>query len=171
MRINQKLLLGLLILFSSFSFSMPVLAESKKVINDAVALKGLKEAKGVFLIDFTNPKKTAFYLDIIRGTHQGFVKQGLTPDLILVFIGKTVQYLSTKPEETLAFEHEKELNSIKQSVKALHELGVRMEVCAIATKVFGIDNDTILPGMDVVGDGFISLIAWQTKGYKLVPIF
>jgi hypothetical protein len=25
--------------------------------------------------------------------------------------------------------------------------------------------------MDVVGDGFISLIGWQTQGHKLVPIF
>jgi hypothetical protein len=44
-------------------------------------------------------------------------------------------------------------------------------VCAVATKVVGVDNQTILPEMKVVGDGFISLIGWQTQGYKLVPIF
>ncbi len=33
-----------------------------KDINDSVALNGIKTAKSVFLIDFTNPKKTAFYL-------------------------------------------------------------------------------------------------------------
>jgi len=25
--------------------------------------------------------------------------------------------------------------------------------------------------MDVIADGFISLIGWQTQGHKLVPIF
>lgn len=46
-----------------------------------------------------------------------------------------------------------------------------MEVCAVATRVFGVDNDAILPGMHVVGDGFVSLIGWQSQGYKLVPKF
>jgi len=119
----------------------------------------------------TNPKKTAFYLDIIKGTHEGFVKQNVKPDMVLVFIGKTVEYLTTKPSDELALEFETELKSISQKVEELQALGVRMEVCAVATKVFGIDNDTILPGMKVVGDGFISLIGWQTQGYKLVPIF
>ena len=143
----------------------------KAEINDAAALAGLEVGKGVFLIDFTNPKKTAFYLDVIRGTHAGMLKQGVEPDFVLVFIGKTVAYLTTKPGDELEFEYQDELQSIASSVEALHQGGVRMEVCAVATRVFGIDNDTILPGMDMVGDGFISLIGWQNQGYKLVPIF
>lgn len=146
-------------------------AEAPMPVNDSAALNGIKEAKGVFLIDFTNPRKTAFYLNIIKGTHQGFVKQGVEPDMVLVFIGQTVKYLSTRPGDELAFEFEAELKSIAETVKELHDLGVRMEVCAVATGVFGVDNDTILPEMNVVGDGFISLIGWQTQGYKLVPIF
>jgi len=142
-----------------------------KEINDAAALKGVKDANGVFLIDFTDAGKTAFYLKIIQGSHASLIKQGVKPDLILVFIGKTVQFLSTEPSDELFIEHANELESIADSVKALHKAGVRMEVCAIATEVFGIENNSILAGMSVVGDGFISLIGWQTQGYKLVPIF
>ncbi|MGB5736710.1 MAG: DsrE family protein [Thiohalocapsa sp.] len=144
---------------------------AESVINDSAALAGVEVARGVFLIDFTNPKKTAFYLDIIEGTHAGLVRQGAKPDLVLVFIGETVKYLSSKPEDELEMEYADALASIAESVAALAELGVRMEVCAVATRVFGIDNADILPGMQVVGDGFISLIGWQTQGYKLVPIF
>jgi len=142
-----------------------------KEINDAAALNGISEAQGVFLIDFADVGKTAFYLKVIQGTHASFVKQGVKPDLVLVFIGKMVQFLTTEPSDELFIEHANELESIANSVKSLHKAGVRMEVCAVATQVFGIDNNTILPGMDVVGDGFISLIGWQTQGYKLVPIF
>lgn len=46
-----------------------------------------------------------------------------------------------------------------------------MEVCAIVNRAFEVENTTILPEMEVVGDGFISLIGWQTQGHKLVPIF
>lgn len=142
-----------------------------KEINDSAALNGIQEAKSVFLIDFTNAKKTAFYLDIIQGTQKGLVKQGVKSDMVLVFIGQTVKYLSTKPDDELAMEFETELASIQKSIKAFAKMGVRMEVCAVATKVFEVENDTIPEEMDVVGDGFISLIGWQTQGHKLVPIF
>ena len=150
--------------------ALPVTA-AEGPINDAAALADLKVGKGVFLIDFNSPKKTAFYLDIIRGTHAGMRRQGVEPDFVLVFIGPTVAYMTTEPSEELALEYGDELQSIADSVAALHELGVRMEVCAVACQVFGIDVDTVLPGMHVVGDGFISLIGWQSQGYKLVPIF
>ncbi|WP_295879260.1 DsrE family protein [uncultured Thiohalocapsa sp.] len=146
-------------------------AGSAPAIDDSAALAGVKATESVFLIDFTNPKKTAFYLDIIRGTHAGLVRQGVTPNMVLVFIGPTVQYLSTEPTDELAMEYGDELASIAESVKKLDESGVRMEVCAVATDVFDIDNASILPEMDVVADGFISLIGWQTQGHKLVPIF
>ncbi|MCU7845636.1 MAG: DsrE family protein [Candidatus Thiodiazotropha sp. (ex Monitilora ramsayi)] len=152
-----------------FWVASPLSAE--EAINDAAALIGVEATKSVFLIDFTNPKKTAFYMDIIRGTHDGLVRQGVTPNMVLVFIGQTVKYLSTEPEELLAMEYEEELKSIAESAKALKANGVRMEVCAVATKVFEVENSTVLPEMDVVGDGFISLIGWQTQGHKLVPIF
>ncbi|KAG1707815.1 Formate dehydrogenase subunit alpha [Nymphon striatum] len=123
-------------------------------INDSAALKGVKEAKSVFLIDFTNAKKTAFYLKIIEGTYKGLVKQNVKSDMVLVFIGKTVKYLSTKPGDELELEFDEELTSIQNSIKALSKLGVRMEVCAVATKVFGVDNKTIPTEMNIVGDEF-----------------
>ena len=139
--------------------------------NDSAALKDLKVAKSVFLIDFTNPRKTDFYLKIIKGSYNSLLKQNVKPEFVLVFIGKTVTFLSTKPSDEIELEYAKELSSIAKTAKELEELGVRMEVCAVATEVFGVDNASILPSMEVVGDGFISLIGWQNQGYKLVPIF
>lgn len=171
MSVSKTVFIWLLLIVGSIGVAITAKAEALAPIDDSAALRGVDEAKGVFLIDFTNPKKTALYLDVIKGTHQGLVKQSVKPDLILVFIGQTVEYLTTKPDDELAFEYESELGIIAQTVKDLHDLGVRMEVCAVATEVFGVDNATIFPEMEVVGDGFISLIGWQTQGYKLVPIF
>ena len=170
MHIGTPLRLLLFVIVLALPFTA-VADKRSAPINDAAALAGLKVGKGVFLIDFTNPKKTAFYLDVIRGTHTGMREQGVEPDFVLVFIGQTVAYLSTQPSDELALEYEDELASIAETVSELSELGVRMEVCAVATRVFNIDNDTILSGMHIVGDGFISLIGWQNQEYKLVPIF
>ena len=169
MVMHARVLAVLVMMAGSLVSPQTVLAA--KTIDDSAALKGVEETRSVFLIDFTNPQKTAFYLDIIRGTHEGLVRQGVTPDMVLVFIGETVKYLSTRPADLLAMEYGDQLESIAESSRELKKLGVRMEVCAVATRVFGVDNDTVLPEMDVVGDGFISLIGWQTQGHKLVPIF
>ncbi|MCG7963136.1 MAG: DsrE family protein, partial [Candidatus Thiodiazotropha taylori] len=96
---------------------------------------------------------------------------GVTPNMVLVFIGETVRYLSTKPDDTLEMEFGDDLKSIAETAKILEQKGVRMEVCAIANRVFKVENEDVLPQMEVVGDGFISLIGWQTQGHKLVPIF
>jgi len=140
-------------------------------IDDSVALSGVKETKSVFLIDFTNVNKTAFYLQIIEGTHKGLVSQGVKPNMVLVFIGETVKFLSTTQDEAFEMENEEKLESIQSSIKRLSKLGVRMEVCAVATKVFNVDNSSIPKEMNIIADGFISLIGWQTQGHKLVPIF
>jgi intracellular sulfur oxidation DsrE/DsrF family protein len=169
MKLCPRVLIVLMLVLGGVFSAFPALAEN--IIDDSAALDGVKETQSVFLIDFTNPKKTAIYLEIIRGTHEGLIRQGVTSDMVLVFIGETVKYLSTKPEDLLAMEYEDQLKSIAKSSKELKKLGVRMEVCAVATRVFGVDNDSVLPEMDVVGDGFISLIGWQTQGHKLVPIF
>ncbi|MFZ5660596.1 MAG: DsrE family protein [Pseudomonadota bacterium] len=140
-------------------------------INDADALRGMKTGKGVFLVDIGDPNKLAFYLEVIQGTHAGFVRQGVKPDLILVYIGPSVRYLTTAPDADTALEHEDALKRIAASVRALKALGVRQEICAVATKAFNIDNTTVLPELKLVGDGFISLIGYQNQGYHLVPVF
>lgn len=163
----QRVVLLCLMLFAPL-FAVQAVAAP---INDAAALQGVKEGKGVFLIDFSDPKKTAFYLEIIKGTHDGLTRQGVKPEFVIVYIGPTVRFLSTQPDEELVFEQGDALKAIADRVKELDQLGVRQEICTIATKVFKVPNETVLPGLTLVGDGFISLIGWQTQGYKLVPLF
>ncbi|HSJ47855.1 MAG TPA: DsrE family protein [Gammaproteobacteria bacterium] len=164
MKICVNAVMALVLLLGSFSVAA---AE----IHDAAALGDLKQGKGVFLVDIAEPGKLAFYLKAIEGTYQGMKAQGVTPDFILVYIGPSVKYLSTKPDEDLVFEHHDALQSIAESVAALDELGVRQEICAVATRAFAIDDEALLPALTLVGDGFISLIGWQSQGYHLVPVF
>ena len=147
----------------------PTVAPAAAPIDDAAALAGVEEAKGVFQIDFTEAEKTAFYLEIIRGTHANFVRQGVEPHLVVVFIGPTVKFLTTEAGEDVA--DPATLMRIESEVARLAELGVRLEVCAVATEVFGVDNDTLFDGLSLTGDGFVSMIGWQAQGYHPVTMF
>ena len=165
MRLIKHYLLSLLLLLSL----TPLVAQAE--INDANALKGVEVGKGVFLLDLANPKKLLLYLNVIQGTHAGMKRQGVKPEFVAVIIGPTVDYLTSKPKDEIEMEFESELKAIKQAVTELSALGVRMEVCAVATDVFKVDNKTLFNGLELVADGFVSLIGYQTQGYKLVPIY
>jgi intracellular sulfur oxidation DsrE/DsrF family protein len=162
--------LGILFCSLLLVLLQPALAGTAE-INDKASLADLKIGKGVFLVDIGDPKKLNFYLEVIQGTHKGMVDQGVEPDFILVYIGPSVKYLTTEPSAEAEEEAGGVLLDLESNVAKLAELGVRQEVCAVATRVFGIDNDTVFPGMTLVGDGFISLIGWQEQGYRLVPVF
>lgn len=166
MKTTAKTLFAVLMLLASTTAQA-----GKVVINDAAALGDLKTGKGVFLVDIGDPGKLNFYLEVIQGSYKGMKDQGVDPDFILVFIGPSVKYLSTSPSPETEQQAGGVLMEIESNVETLATLGVRQEVCAVATRVFGIDNETLLPGLTPVGDGFISIIGYQSQGYHLVPVY
>lgn len=55
-------------------------------------------------------------------------------------------------------------------IQELAKQGVRFEACAIATRLFHVDNASMISDVKVVGNTFISLIGYQAKGYAVIPI-
>ena len=161
----KKLLLA--ILFAVLATAV----HAEKAIDDSAALADLKVGKAVFLVDIGDAKKLNFYLGVIQGTYKGMKQQGVEPDFVLVYIGPSVKYLTTSPSPEIEEEIGALLMDIESNVDALAALGVRQEICAVATRVFGIDNETVVPGLTLVADGFVSLIGYQAQGYHLVPVF
>lgn len=138
-------------------------------IDDSDALRGIKAAKTIFDINLSDAKKLELYLGVIRLTREDLVRQGQNPDIVIAFRGASVRLVST---ETWVFSEEDQRSLQKSALilKELRELGAKIEACSIATNLFKVDNNTILPGIKVVGNTFVSLMGYQTKGYALIPI-
>lgn len=136
---------------------------------DTNALKGVTDAKTLFDINLKDAKSLELYLGVIKMTHEDITRQGLKPEIVIAFRGAAVRLVST---ETWSFSEEDQQSLARSAIilKELQGLGVRQEVCSIATNLFKIDNTTILPGIEVVGNTFVSLTGYQGKGYALVPI-
>lgn len=145
--------------------------QAANAINDRSALADLSVGKGVFLIDIGDAKKLNFYLKIIQGTFQRMQNQNVKAEFVLVYIGPSVKYLTTAPSAEVEQSMGDVLLDIESNVEKLSALGIRQEVCAVATDAFGIANDSLVEGLELVGDGFISLIGYQSQGYHLVPVF
>ena len=138
--------------------------------DDSDALKGVTKGKVIFDINMVEPKKMTLYLMVIRQTVEDLKRQGVEPDVILAFRGLSVRLISTDREqmELTDFEH---LDKIAGQLADLQQQGVRMEACSVATKLFKVDNNSLLDGIKPVGNTFVSLTGYQAQGYANIPIY
>lgn len=134
--------------------------------DDAVALRGVMTGKVVWDINTGNASKLALYLGVIQETHADLKRQGIQPDMVLAFRGESLKILSV---EQVA---DKGVSQAWDLMDALMQHpGVRMEACAIAARIFGVDLASIRHGVRPVGNTFVSLIGYQARGYAIIPIY
>ena len=164
----MKLLSSLMVVIALL-FSSHINAESAP--NDADALKGVKTGKVIFDINMIEPKKMTLYLAVIRQTVDDLKRQGVKPDVVLAFRGLSVRLIS-KDREQMKLEDDDHLDKIAEQLADLNQQpGVRMEACSVATKLFKVDNDSLLEGIKPVGNTFVSLTGYQAQGYANIPIY
>ena len=148
---------------------MPSLAGAADAANDMAVLSGLKVAKVAFDIKEGDGKALLSRLDIIDETRQSLIKQGVKPEFVLTFRGPATVLVQTdvekmKPEDRAI---------AKQIAAKLAELskveGMQaFEQCGVAIRQQGTKSEFVLPEVRVVGNAWISLMAYQAKGYAYI---
>jgi intracellular sulfur oxidation DsrE/DsrF family protein len=139
-------------------------------LNDHAALNGLSSAKAVFLIDVNNPGRVGHVLKVVGMTEQGLQKQHVTPHLVVVFVGPDVAFL-THDRRGISYMDQRAVAGIQHEIGQLHEAGVTIQACGIAMKGMDVTPGMLIPGVQAVGNGYISVIGYQAKGYSLVPVY
>ena len=139
---------------------------------DYEALKGLKSVKAVFDVRLNNPKSAALHLQLI---HETFKDKDLTavagkPTFVVVFVGPSVKLIS-KQREGFSPEEHTILDEIALTIQEMSKDGIKFEICLVAANIFGVDPALVLPEVQRVGNGWISSIGYQAKGYSLVPAY
>jgi intracellular sulfur oxidation DsrE/DsrF family protein len=164
MRFMQSIILGLALALLA---ATPAFAE----LDNRHATEGVETMKAVYDVRKSDPEVMLAYLRAIESNHANLLKEGVEPDLRMVFIAKAVKFITTEPEPELDIDHAETLEAIAEQIETLDELGIRMEVCGGATRAYGVDNDTVLDELEVVRSGFISVMGYQNQGYALVPVY
>ncbi len=153
------LVLGLIISTTAYSGT----------VNDADALNGYNQGKIVFDINLKDKKALGLYLNVIKQTHDDLKKQKINPDMVLAFRGLAVTLIQ-KGEEKATGEQKQMSDQIKSQIEQLQSMGVKMEVCSVATGLFQVPDERILNNMKIVGNTFVSLMGYQHQGYAIIPI-
>jgi intracellular sulfur oxidation DsrE/DsrF family protein len=127
-------------------------------------------AKAIFDVRIGKPLSAANHLKLIYQTYKDLKADGKTPEVVVVFIGPSVKLISTN-REGFAGDELKSLNEIASTVTAMSKDGVKLEICMFAANVFHVDPASVLPEIQKVPNGWVSLIDYQSRGYSLVPAY
>ncbi len=150
--------------------AIAVIPVTAAAVDDADALKDVTAGKAVFDVTIGDAGKLALYLSIIEETHEGLVRQGVKPDLVVAFRGPAI-ILVSKNREKVPGRQQAKYDEVALLIKDLKDLGVKLEACSVAARMKKVDTATIYPEIKVVGNTFISLTGYQGKGYAYIPIF
>ena len=134
------------------------------------AMKGVKSVNAMFDMRDANLQSAIIHLNLIHDTYTDLVAMKKKPVFVVVFMAGAVKLISTdrsgfKPEE------QNSLKEIAGIISKMSKAGIRVEVCLFAAKVFGVEPASILPEIKRVGNGWISEIGYQARGYSLVPVY
>ena len=172
MKNKDRLTLGMLVLLCSLSFlSVAQAVEPPDTgLKDTEALRGLKVAKGVFMLDVKDPARMAHVLKVIEETGKSIAKQNVKPELIVVVVGRSVAFL-TRDRRGISYTDQRAVSEVQGMIGNLKKSGVRIEACGIALRGMDVAPAALIPEVTPVGDGYISAIGYQMQGYRLVPVY
>ena len=145
--------------------------DERPVIN--VEREGVYRAVYDIHLDLTSAgvSKGLYYA---RGLIEAFGKQHVNPkqlDIHLVVHGDAAKYLLIDSIFQRAVNDDFAVNMNANIVSALINLGVKVEICRSAMKSAGWTADDVLPGVNIVHDGYTRLIKLQNDGYAYIGGF
>ncbi|MGZ5079494.1 MAG: DsrE family protein [Usitatibacter sp.] len=137
--------------------------------DDRQALAGMKEVKVAFDIHEGDGKGLLNRLNVIDETRQSLIRQGVEPHFVLAFRGPATKLVQTdvekiKPEDRpVALQIAAKLEDMKKAP------GIdSLEQCSVAIRQQGTKAENVVPAVKVIGNSWISLMAYQAKGYAYI---
>ena len=150
-----------LILFSAAQAEKP---------NDTDALENIEVGKVVWDVLANRPDRLLFYLKLVEETYDDLVRQDVEPNMVFIFHGRALNLIKSEPVEFLP----KDKKAHQEALALISDLnarpGVRMEACSISARMQDIENDGIISDVKMVGNTYVSLIGYQSKGYSVIPV-
>ncbi len=139
--------------------------------DDSRALAGVEIGKVAWDINMGDPQKLTLYLKVMDETYEDLKRQGVKPEMVFTFRGPSLSLISTDRTD-VPLDQEQHYEAIAEQIKQLQaKPNVHMEACSVAARLLKVAPGTLLPGIEFVGNTFVSQIGYQSKGYATIPIF
>jgi len=138
-------------------------------LNHGGALSGVMTANVYFDVNIGDPAKLRTRLQMIETTYTQLVAAGFSPRVVIGVRGMASNFFTRDadyvPEADLPLKKE-----IAAKVEKLRTMGFAVEQCRIAAELQQIKVADFLPQVQLVDNGYVSMIGYQAQGYAYVPM-
>jgi len=138
-------------------------------LTDANALKDLTTVKVICDVNVGDPILLLRRIELIDETYTQLIDAGIQPSFIVAFRGAATKYV-TNGTGYVASENHAIKKEIQEWITQFHKNGFSLEQCAIAARGQKVSYTDVLPQITIVQNGYISIVAYQNKGYALLPM-
>ncbi|MGB3225016.1 MAG: hypothetical protein WBB23_19615 [Desulforhopalus sp.] len=163
---NKIVLIVAALIFISTGYHAEAQSE---LFNNDKALQGVQKAKAYFDVTIGDPKALLIRLDLIEKTYHQLVAAGVRPDMVIGVRGKASAFF-TKGNGYVIDSDLPTKERIATMVKKLTGMKIGIEQCRIAAGFEDIDVPDFLPEMELVVNGYVSMIGYHAQGYAFVPM-
>ena len=135
------------------------------------ALKSVKGIDVIYDVSMGDPAISNIVFWAVRDVYQDEAVTSLPekPKVAVVFHGPAVKLLSSDrsgfDEKAVA-----EIDKFQATLREMKKEGVILEVCVYALNVLAVDPATVMPEINQVANGFISVAGYQAQGYAVVRL-
>jgi intracellular sulfur oxidation DsrE/DsrF family protein len=137
--------------------------------DDRAALAGLREVKVAFDITAGEAKRLLNVLAVIDETRQSLIAQGVTPRFVLTFRGPATALVQTDQQKIKPEDRETAARIAARLRQLRTAPGIDgLEQCSVAARQQEVKRENVLPDLTVVGNSWISLMAYQARGYAYI---
>jgi intracellular sulfur oxidation DsrE/DsrF family protein len=137
--------------------------------DDHEALQGAKEVKVAFDVTTGDAKALLGRLNVIDETRQSLIQQGVIPHFIIAFRGPATKLVQTDISKIKPEDRETAVKIAAKLKEMRRAKGVEnVEQCSVAVREQGTRAEDVLPSVTVVGNAWISLMAYQNRGYAYI---
>lgn len=138
-------------------------------LNHGSALSGVMTTNVFFDVNIGDPAKLRTRLQLIETTYAQLVAAGFSPRVVIGIRGMASNFFTRDAGYILEAELPVK-KEIAAKVEKFRAMGFAVEQCRIAAGMQGIDVADFLPQVQVVDNGYISMIGYQAQGYAYVPM-
>lgn len=138
-------------------------------VDDKHALADLKSVKIVCDVNVGEAKLLLRRLELIDETYSQLLDAGITPTIVVAFRGGASPYVTNGNKYVDATDAETK-RDIQGWIDQFRQHGFHLEQCAIAAKTWKVDPADFLPAISIVQNGYISIVAYQARGYAFLPM-
>ncbi len=131
--------------------------------------------KVVYHADFADPRRFSAMLTSINNMANTYQESMTDYDIRIVFVAHGIRFVTADKLAKTPFAEDAALRKVRQQLlerlTSLHEIqGIKLELCNITRAAIGLDEEKLLPGVELVQSGVVRIAELQGQGFAYLKV-